>query len=440
VSNEHNHAPTNGHPTNGVPGHTETPGDEPNWLKIRSLALLVAAIGFGLFAFIGLLRGALVETGGIRQFFASYLVGYVTWLCMPIGSVVLLLIQYLTGGRWGYLLRRIFEANTRSLFVMVLLFAPVVIGLLWSGSSPYWWANPLPEVVKNEAGEPLDSGQADMVHEMEHKVNDYLNVPFALVRAGIYFGIWGVFVFFLNRWSAEGTKLQNDSSLWKCTGLAGPGIMIHALLVTVIATDLVISLEPGWASTMFPVIFGETQILCAYSFSLAVLLLMIQGPLKGQVTKLDQINLGSFMLALTLFWTYISFSQFMLVWVANLPEEIPFYLKRMGGGWEYIMIALFALHFVLPFMLLLYRDVKTNSKALFWIACGLVAVCAFDAFVWIEPTFLRDGQPLYWLMDIGAVAGVGGLYVFYFIGQYKDRYQTPTYEAHLHYQEHAHHG
>ncbi|HEY8506522.1 MAG TPA: hypothetical protein VIL46_18210, partial [Gemmataceae bacterium] len=151
------------------------------------------------------------------------------------------------------------------------------------------------------------------------------------------------------------------------------------------------------------------------------------------------IDLGSFMLALTLFWTYISFAQFLLVWVGNLPEEIPFYLKRIRGGWQVVGIALAIFHFFAPMMLLLMRDIKRNSRALRGVAVGLLVLCAFDVFWWIAPAHSHEGQPLYWLMDVAALAGVGGAWLWWFLGQL-DRGRELLPEQELHVVEEAIHG
>ena len=409
-------------------------GEEPNWMRFKSLALLVGAIGFGAYAVIGILNAAL-GTSGVRQYFASYLTAFILWFCVPIGCMVLQMINYLTAGRWGYILRRVFEANIRMFPFMALAFIPVGVSFFIGEASPYWWAKPSLETQVSPGW-----GQEEAIQELQHKQSDFLNPPFAIARAVVYLSIWGALAFFLNRWSRESDKLQNTSLRERFKALSGPGLMLHALVMTLAATDWLMSLEPSWASTMFPVIFAVTQILVGYAFSVVVAIQMAKKTMVNEVSNLDQINLGSFLLAFTLFWTYISFSQFMLVWAGNLPEEIPFYLKRSSGGWQYVMSTLFVLHFFAPFMLLLYRDVKTNRKYLTYTAIGLIAVCALDVVIWVQPTFNRLGQPFFGLMDIAAIVGLGGLYVFLFIGQYQHNWKLPAYEDHLYHREHAHHG
>ncbi len=417
-------------------------GSEVTWFTVKSWSLIAAAVGFGLFLAVGLIRSAVGSTGEaerrLDQFYLSYMVGFHFWLSIPIGCMVLLLIQYLSLGKWGLLMRRIFEAGTRTLPLMIALFIPLVAFLGIDNFSPYWWSGDIGAVAEN----------ATAKEELTEKANDFLNERMFMTVGVVFFVIWGVIIYLLNHWSHKADEQEDAPERFYLKAMSGPSLMLHAVTVTIAATIWIMSLELSWNSTMFPVIYGVNQLLTAYAFSLGLLLTMVRNPqlgtdndgnnLANRVKPLHQIDMGSFLLAFTLFWTYISFSQFLLVWVANLPEEIPFYLKRIRGGWEYVAIILAIFHFALPFMLLLFRHVKYNQKALRTVAWGLVAMCAFDVVWWIEPSVSHEGQPLYWLMDVGAIVGIGGLWLWYFVGCLESRPLLPTFEK-LRLDEEDHH-
>jgi hypothetical protein len=267
------------------------------------------------------------------------------------------------------------------------------------------------------------------INEIQHKQDDYLNVWFFVLRAAIYFGIWYGICSVLNRWGAEmGRTGDTEKYLEKLKNVSGPGLMIYAVTNTLAATDWVMSLEMTWASTMFPVIYSVNQLLTSHAFAVAVFFLLIRPHAGHLMTPKYQIDMGSLMLALTLFWTYTQFSQWMLVWVANLPEEIPFYLKRTRGGWEIVSWSLGLFHFAAPFGLLLFRDVKLHPKRITAVAIGLLVMCAIDVWWWIEPVVSHEGQYLYLLMDVGAVAGLGGVWFYWFLGRLRESTLLPTHE------------
>jgi magnesium-transporting ATPase (P-type) len=182
------------------------------------------------------------------------------------------------------------------------------------------------------------------------------------------------------------------------------------------------SVEPSWSSTMFPVIYAVNQFLTCFAFCLALFLFIAGRPPFASVMRPKfQLDMGTLLLAFTLFWSYTSFSQFMLIWIGNLPEEIPFYLKRSAGGWWYVSAGLIALHFALPFLLLLFRDVKLHPQRLRAVAIYLLVICAIDVTWWVEPVLAKKSGSLFWLMDVGALAGIGGVFALVFFAQLKGR-------------------
>jgi magnesium-transporting ATPase (P-type) len=199
------------------------------------------------------------------------------------------------------------------------------------------------------------------------------------------------------------------------------------------------SVEPGWSSTMFPVIFAVNQFLTALAFSLMLFLVIAsRPPVKDVMRPKFQLDMATLMLALTLFWTYTSFSQFMLIWVGNLPEEIPFYLKRSAGGWWWVSAALAVFHFALPFLVLLFRDIKLHPVRLRVVAAYLLIVCALDVVWWNAPAQEPGPFSLAWLMDVGAIAAVGGVWGLYFFMQLKQRSILAKDETYLLPEGHHH--
>jgi hypothetical protein len=400
----------------------------PELERIRSRALLVAVAGAVVFAVAAGITLPWASNAG--QFFLPYLVGWFFWFLMPMGSMVLLMIQYLTGGKWGVLLRRIFEANTRTLPLMVVLFIPAVVMMFLGESSPYEWVR---EYVSPGSVSVTEQGREDLAE----RIRLFLNPTCYIAVALACFAIWGLIIYLLNRWSAETDRTGDPGPRRLLVNISGPGIIVYALTQTFATMHWVMSLELTWASTMFPVIVAITQILGSYTFSVIVLLLLARRePMQQYVTPGEQIHLGSFMLAFTCFWAYVSFAQFLLVWVANLPEEIPWYLKRSRGGWQVLGWALGLFHFALPFLLLLYRDVKSNPRGLRNVAVLLLVMCGVDVLWWIEPSYSHHGHPFFWVMDLAAIAAIGGLWVWVFLGQLSRRPLLPARETNV--LEHAH--
>lgn len=431
------------------------PTGTPPWGAIKWKMALAAIVGGGMLVGGFILRPMLDGSTDLAQFFSSYLVGYTFWLSLPIGSLLLLCVQYLSGGRWGINIRRILEANTRTLPLFMLLFIPIGVSFFFkgdfsdgktpleTGKSIYWWANlaSLPEVphgewenlpdsndwvrFARESGQPMQA-----VEETSHKMHDYLNPPFAIARAAGVFAIWGIMIFFLNHWGQKFEDTGDMKYRHRLKNYAGLYVIIFALVTTVAATDWIMSLEPTWYSTMFPVIFATNSFLTTWAFALVVFLaLQKHNYMPHKHTKQDQLNLGSFMLAFTLFWSYTNFSQFMLIWAGNLPEEIPYYLRRSREGWEWMGYALVIFHFACPFILLLYRAIKEDAKRISRVAIGLLVICAIDVIWWIEPARSHDGQFVFWIMDIGAILGVGGLTGWMFVHQLSRKPLMPIHEG-----------
>jgi hypothetical protein len=387
------------------------------------------------------------------------------------------MIRYLAKTSWGLLLTRPFEAATRTLPLLVVLWIPLAVAVASKDLSPYWWSHP--EHVKSEevktdpTAEPdkrkqtVETGKVmtnraierqkayenaidEAHHREEHAIqeghNHFLTTP-AFIGVGIaLFLIWGAFIFFLNKWGQDATSPDPrvvDRSLEKLSNLSGPGLVVFGITTTVAASQWVMSLEPGWSSTMFPVIYAVNQFLTCFTFCVSLFLLMAgRPPFVDKMRPKFQLDMGTLMLAFTMFWSYTSFSQYMLVWIGNLPEEIPFFLKRSNydnnmSGWWYVSAALIALHFALPFLLLLFRNIKLHPVRLRVVATYLVIICAVDVIWWIAPSAPNHGFPA-WLMDVGAVLGVGGVWGLNFLYELRKRPLFPDNQAFLLPEGHHH--
>jgi hypothetical protein len=399
-------APPNG---NGVNGGVE-------WAKMQRTALVVGFVGICVYAAATLINKFAGDPEWTRQFFLSWLTASVFWLSLPVGCLAWLGITYVTGASYGVLLSRLFEAATRTLPLLMALFAFIVVGVFIADASPYPWSKPASTYVEGPG-----------LSELEAKFSDWCNPKGFLIRTAIYFAVWGILIFFFNKWSVQ-VEQTNDLKARRFTeNLAGPAIMCFALGNMFASTDFAMSLELSWFSTMFPLIYCINQLLTCLCFCIAVFITISTVPsVKQALRPKFQIDMGSMMLALTLVWSYMSFCQFLLVWVGNLPEEIAFFVKRTRGGWEYVSRTLCVLHFALPFLLLLFRDVKLHPKRLRAVAILIMSMCALDVVWWIEPAYEHPGGPQFLLMDLGAIVAVGGIWGWYFLNQLKKYPLLPT--------------
>ncbi|MCI0702249.1 MAG: hypothetical protein L0241_14290 [Planctomycetia bacterium] len=443
------------------PAHT----DQPDWSAYTRIAMIAAIGGLAIYLIAGLanVSSAHDQHAAKTRFGVAYLSGFIYWFSLPLGAMALLMIRYVAKTSWGLLLCRPLEAATRTLPLFVVLFLPLAVLVVSKDLSPYWWSAPehaeVTEVKVDPNAPPEDKRtqtiKAGLVMKRmmieERKKEDqeardegtfgFLSPAGFIVVGVVLFGIWGTMIYFLNKWGKEASDATDrtviDRNLEKLQNISGPGLIVFAITITAAATQWVMSLEPGWASTMFPVIFTINQFLTCFAFCLALFLLLAsRPPFAGHMRPKFQLDMGTLMLAFTLFWSYTSFSQYMLVWIGNLPEEIPFYLKRSnydGGmsGWWYVSAALIALHFALPFLLLLFRDVKLHPVRLRWVATYLLVICAVDVVWWIAPSATPHGNFPSWLMDVGAIIGVGGVWGLYFVWQLKQRPLFPDNQAFL---------
>jgi hypothetical protein len=377
----------------------------------------------------GLLACAVAAVAGAYvEFFRSYLLAYNLCLGAALGCLAILMLQYLTGGTWGFILRRPLEAGTRTLPLLALLFLPLALAVLLDLSAGhgvsrlYLWA---------------DDTAVDADADLRHKY-PFLNVPWFLVRAAGYFAVWIALSGALNRWSRRHDEGSDPRLPERFQNLSGPGLVLFAVTVTFASIDWVMSLEPKWYSTIYGAMFGMGQVLSGFTFCVAVLTLLGGlPPLNRVMSGANLRDLGSLMLAFVMVWAYLSFSQYLLIWSGNLPEEVPWYLVRFEGGWKYVGLALVLFHFALPFVLLLMADLKRNRKALAGVALLVLFMRVVDLFWLIVPGFSpRQGLADHLLsaavlLDLAAVVGVGGLWLGVFLWQLRTWPLLPVHAPHV---------
>jgi hypothetical protein len=362
----------------------------------------------------GLGAAALSAAGALLdpvQFLRSYLAAYVFWVGVPLGCLALLMLQYLTGGAWGAVIRRPLESGTRTLPLMALLFVPVALGV----GELYAWAQP--EAV---AHDPL----------LQHK-RVYLNVPFFLARAVLYFGVWVAVSHALDRWSRAQDETDDPTPGVRLELLSRGGLLLLGLTMTFASIDWVMSLEAHWFSTIYGVIFMGGAVLSALTVAVALAALLARRPpLAGVITAAHLHDLGKLLLAFVMLWAYFAFSQFLIIWSGNLPEETPWYLARLRGGWQWVALGLVVFHFVLPFLLLLSREVKRRAGTLLLVALGLLAMRFVDVFWLVAPAFRPAALGVH-VLDVATAVAVGGVWLATFVGGLAGRPLVPLRDPSL---------
>jgi hypothetical protein len=360
--------------------------------------------------------GAAVSLVGLlidrRQFFQSYLMTYMLLLGATLGSLALGMIHQLSGGAWGVVTRRIFGAASRVLPVLTLLYLPLLLGL----HDLYEWTHH--DVV---AADPILAGKAR-----------YLNTPFFLARTVLYFAAWNAIAYFLNRWSLEQDRSPDPRIALRMQMLSGGGLVAYGLTMTFASFDWVMSLDPHWFSTIYGVLFMGGQGLTALAFLIIALAwLSRREPLDTIVVPAHFHDLGNLMLAFVMLWAYFSFSQYLIIYSGNLPEEITWYTRRLFTGWRAIGIGLVVFHFALPFLILLSRSVKRNPQMLVKVAAGVIVVRLIDLFWLIAPELHRDGFVVSWL-DALLPLSLGCVWLGCFIWQLRGRPLLPLHDPQFH--------
>lgn len=375
----------------------------PQIERLQRSALLIAGAG--------VVATAIAYLVDPVQAARSYLLAFVYTMAFPLGSLGLLMVHHLSGGGWGMPIRRIFEASSRTLPFMALLGLPILLGL----HSIYEWTHA--DVV---AADPILSAK-----------QPYLNTPFFVARYAIYFLVWTGLAYTLSGWSHAQDASYTPGSERKFRLLSGPGILVHGVASTFAAVDWMMSLDPHWFSTIFGLLFLDQQAMAAIAFVLLMLAsLSRRGPLASVIKPVNVHDCGKLLLAFVMIWAYFSFSQFLIIWSANLPEEIPWYIERLSHGWQWVGLVLLVGQFFVPFFLLLSRDLKRNARRVAFVAAFVLVMRYVDFYYNVMPAQGRESPMVHW-MDLATVAAVGGAWLFLFAWQYRARPLLPVGDPYL---------
>ncbi len=351
-----------------------------------------------------------------ERFYAAWLAAFCYWLGISLGCLSMAMLHGMSGGGWGRAIRRVLEAGYQTLPLLALLFVP-----LWMGVGQiYAWADP--EFVRHHAALVRKAG--------------YLNIDGFQIRAFIYFAIWIAITWVLNRSSPNdepGIESPRTERLQRHSGLC---FIAYGVTMTLAAVDWMMSLEPEWYSTMYGLIQIAGQAVSGLSFALLVVAVLRTFEPWSRIVTPERLNdLGNMLLASVMFWAYCSFFQYLVIWSGNLPEENVWYVHRSQNGWQYLAMGLMALHFAMPFLLLLSRQLKRQATDLGRIAALLLVMRYADLYWLIVPGFQRDtvdaqGFTFDWL-DLAALAAVGGAWLSVFTWRLSARVNCPMYDPEM---------
>jgi len=365
----------------------------------------LAAAGVGI---LGCAIGFVVDR---PVFFRAYLIAWTFAVGVTLGCLAIAMLHHLSRGGWGLMVRRVLEAASRTLPLLLVLALPLAFGM----RELYPWARP--ELV---AHDPVLQAKTW-----------WLTVPFFWVRLVVYFALWGGVAFLLNRLSAEQDRTGDPRLARRMQLIAAPGLALYCLLATLASVDWLMSLQPHWFSTIYGIYFIGGHGLAALAFMIVVALFLARREPMDRVLSPHYFHdYGKLMLAFVMLWAYFSFSQFLIIWSGNMPEEIVWYVRRVHGGWGWIALALVAFHFALPFALLLSRDLKRSGRRLGAVALGMLLMRWIDLYWQVEPAFHHGEFSFSWLYPATLLA-VGGLWLAAFVAELKKRPLLPIHDPYL---------
>jgi len=372
-----------------------TPSDtlRPQMDRLQSRAMVVGAIGLAV-SLIGLFSNA-------DHFWQSYLFAYIFWSGLTLGCLGIFFLHNVAGGNWGVVIRRLVESGVQTLPVIAIFAIPIFFGM----TSLYSWTH-------------ADVRAHDFA--VGHKAV-YMNVPFFIGRTVLYFLIWFFSGYRILKMANDHERTGDPKLFQRIKGRSAPALLLFVLTTTYAFIDWIMSLEPDWYSTIYGWMFTVGEVILTFSFLIALLVLLSKRePFKSFVTTAHYHDLGNLLLAFTMLWAYMSFAQFLIIWAENLPDEIPWYVRRFSGGWGYVAWFISVFHFCIPFFLLLMRFMKKNPSRLRALAIWMIVVRFVDVFWIVEPAFRQRGLQIFWT-DIVAPIGIGGIWIAFFIRKLKAR-------------------
>ncbi len=372
----------------------------PDLRHLQRPLLIAGAVGLGVSALGGLFNPA--------QFFQSYLMAYMLCLGTTLGCLALGMVHQLSGGAWGVVLRRPIGGAVRVLPVLTALFLPILFGM----SRLYIWTH-------------ADAVAADEVLRHKHL---YLNIPFFILRAAIYFLVWNGLSYFLNAWSLEQDRTGDPRIAGRMQRLSAGGLVAYGLTITFASFDWLMSISPDWYSTIYGVLIIGGQGLSALAFLIVVVAWLSRRPPLDRIIRPEHFHdAGNLTLAFVMLWAYFSFSQYLIIWAGDLPPEIAWYQHRLQTGWRTVGVALVLFHFAVPFLVLLSRRVKREPTTLARLAVWILAARLVDLFWLIAPDFHRNGIHVSWL-DVLLPVSLASIWLAAFVWQLRGRAILPVHD------------
>lgn len=367
---------------------------------------IVGALGV-----IGAIIGWIIETD---NFYRAFLLGYMWCIGLTLGSLAVLMVYHLTGGAWGTVARRILEAGTRTLPMMAVLFVVIIIGM----HHLYPWAR---------------SEEVASDRELQRLAHSFLNRGFFIFRAALYFLIWGLLIYSLDKISRRQDRPPTVSFDLLLRRISGPGEVLYAFTLTFAAVDWVMSISAPWTSTIYGLLFMAGQGILTLSFVAIIGSLLMPYEPMNELWKPDRfLDQGKLLLAFVMLWGWFVLSQWIIIWSGNLPDEISWYLDRTRGGWQHWAALTVLVEFFIPFALLLSRGLKSNWRTLRWIALWLVAARYVDLYFIVMPGFEnRKAHFHYGWLDFVVPVGMAGLWLTYFFRNLKSRPLLAQYDDHV---------
>ena len=381
--------------------------------RLEKRALVVGVLGV-----IGCIIGRISSP---ETFVRSYLVGFLAVLGLSLGSLGLLMLQHLTGGDWGIIIRRPLEAATRALWLVAAFFVPLIFGMQY-----LYKTHTVGSEVRigwMDAPKPGEEGA------LSHLQQSWLTQNAFLGRAVLYFLIWIGLALLFNTLSARQDVNKEDRRLRATIKFyAGPGVILYVFAMTFAAIDWAMSLSPHWASTIYGFMFVAGQAISAMALMILVVVMLAQSePFSHFIKERHLHDLGKLLFAFNMLWAYFSFSQLLIIWSGNQPEEITFYHQRLEGTWGLIAVGVLILHFLLPFLVLLSHDVKRSRRIIPVVAGWMIFMRVLDLFWLTQPEFAASPleKPAALLWDLVTILGLGGLWFWFFATQLKQRPLLP---------------
>ncbi len=386
---------------------------------------------------------------GRNHLLRAYLMAYMTCFGFAGGGLAMLMLQYVSGGKWGLVMRSSLEAMSRTLWLVAVMFLP--IGFLMKHL--YQWARfPNAEATARAFGQGLMTKEQQLTANAKHAM---LNPVSVWIQTAIIFGVLLTFTYLLNRWSvqreadpAAGTEQSFSRWQTKFENLCGIGILIYVILLTAGAIDWIKSLDVTWYSSIWGLQFLVAQGFAVLAVGiLTVVTLSRYEPMKTLLRVTEQHDLGKLALAFVMLNIYLTFAEFLIIWSGNVPDEIPWYLNRINGGWWTICSLDFICHWVIPFTLLLSRDLKRNKTKMIWLTSWMIFARCVDMFWLVEPNFPDAAGNLHLANNVGILAyitvpiAVLSFWAWYYLGQLQTRPLVNVNDPHLEEMlepEHAH--